>query len=212
MRKVGERGWGFMSGTKIKICGLFRPEDIEYANRIGPDYVGFILSPGFRRSITREQAAEFRRKLSAQIPAAGVFVNAPCEEILAFLEENIIQTVQLHGNETEEEIRMLQAAGKPVIKAVKVQCRRDVEERLDSSADYLLFDSGTGTGRVFDWKLLAGIHRPYFLAGGLHIGNLAEALKTLHPYGVDLSSGVETEGRKDEEKMRRAVELVRGFG
>ena len=199
-----------MSDTRIKLCGMFRPEDIVYANQVRPDYVGFILTSGFRRSITREQAVQFRQKLAPEIPAVGVFVDALCDEILSFLEEDIIQMVQLHGKETEEDVMALQAFGKPVIKAVKAQNRQDVEEGLESGADYLLFDSGTGTGCVFDWDLLTEVRRPYFLAGGLHVGNLNSAIAKLHPYAVDLSSGAETNGVKDKAKMQELVELVRG--
>lgn len=199
-----------MDRTKIKICGLFRPQDIEYANQVRPDYAGFILVPGFRRSIGRAQAAEFRRGLDAGIPAVGVFVDASCEEVLSYLNEGIIQMAQLHGNETEEDIRHIRASsGKPVVKAVKARDRADVEAWLDSETDYLLFDAGTGSGETFDWNLLADVDRKYFLAGGLNAGNMAQAL-ALQPYAVDLSSGVETDGVKDLEKMRTAVNLVRG--
>lgn len=195
--------------TKIKLCGLFRPEDMEYANQAKPDFAGFILSPGFRRSIPIECAAQFRSRLDGRIPAVGVFVNDSREKIISCLEKDVIQMAQLHGDETEEDIRYLKAAtGKPVIKAVKVKTKRDVEAWLDSRADYLVFDSGTGSGVVFDWSLLAGVHREYFLAGGLSAGNLREAIETLRPYAVDVSSGVETDGVKNQEKMLQAVELV----
>lgn len=200
---------GMRGETKIKLCGLFRPEDIESANQVRPDFVGWILAPGFRRSVTRRQAAEFRRLLDGEIPAVGVFVDAPWEEIASCLDAGIIQMAQLHGRETEEEIRRIQAmTGKPVLKAVKARERADVEAWLDSAADFLVFDSGAGTGKVFDWRLLADVRRDYFLAGGLNVGNLREAL-TLRPYAVDVSSGVETGGSKDLEKMREAVALVR---
>ncbi len=198
-----------MKRTKIKICGLFRSADIEYANEVQPDYAGFILTPGFRRSISRERALQLRRKLNREIPAVGVFVDAPCEEVVDYLKKGIIQMAQLHGRETEKEILYIKAAaGKPVLKAVKVQDRKDVEAWLGSAADYLVFDGGTGSGRTFDWRLLEGISEDYFLAGGLNPGNLKEAL-ALRPYAVDLSSGVETEGVKDRAKMQAVVELVR---
>lgn len=198
-----------MKKTKLKICGLFRPTDIEYANEVQPDYAGFILTPGFRRSISREQAMRFRQKLNGEIPVVGVFVDAPCEEVLHYLKEDIIQMAQLHGRETEEDILYIKAAaGKPVLKAVKVQDRSDVEAWLGSAADYLVFDGGTGSGKAFDWRLLADISRDYFLAGGLNAGNLEEAL-ALQPYAVDLSSGVETEGVKDRAKMQAVAETVR---
>lgn len=197
-------------GTKIKLCGLCRPEDIRWAGEAKPDFAGFILTPGFRRSITKIQASRFRERLNPEIPAVGVFVNASREEMVSFLKEDIIQMVQLHGDESEEDVRYLkEASGKPVIKAVKVHSRQDADAWLNSRADYLVFDGGAGAGRTFDWKLLEHVKRDYFLAGGLNAGNLAEALERLHPWAVDLSSGVETEGFKDKMKMKEAVRLVR---
>ncbi len=199
-----------MSVTKLKFCGMMRPEDILCVNELRPDFCGFILAEGFRRSIEKRQAEEFRKLLDPEIPAVGVFVNDPCEKVISYLEEGVIQAAQLHGDETEEEIRYIRAVtGKPVIKAVKASERRKIEAWLDSEADYLLFDSGTGTGRTFDWELLRGIDREYFLAGGLSSENLSEALSVLQPYAVDLSSGIETDGRKDPEKMRLVAQIVR---
>lgn len=200
-----------MSGTKIKICGLSRPEDIEYANRVHPDYIGFVFWEKSRRRVTLERAAELRKLLEPGILAVGVFVNAPCKEVISLLNTGVIDIAQLHGEETEEDIRYIMTLQhKPVIKAVKVRSRHDVEAWLDSSADYLLFDSGMGSGITFDWELLKDVKRKYFLAGGLNPGNLEEALEKIQPYGVDLSSGVETDGVKDFEKMRTVVETVRG--
>lgn len=194
---------------KIKICGLFREEDITFANQVLPDYAGFVFAPS-RRRITEEQAIRFKRRLSPQIQAVGVFVNAPAEEIIAYLTEGIIDIAQLHGTETEEEIQYIKAvAGKPVIKAVKVRDRSDVEAWLDSSADFLLFDSGAGSGETFDWRLLGEVNRPFFLAGGLKPENLREAMEKASPYAIDLSSGVETNGVKDAAKMQEAVAIVR---
>lgn len=196
--------------TKIKICGLFRPEDIEYANKAHPDYIGFVFWEKSRRRVTAEQAAVLRKKLDPEIQVVGVFVDASCEEIISLLEAGTIDIAQLHGEESEEDIRYIQAVThKPVIKAIKVRDRYGVEAWLDSSADWLLFDSGMGSGITFDWQLLAGVERDYFLAGGLNPGNLGELPEYICPYAVDLSSGVETEGVKDFEKMRMAVESVR---
>ena len=199
-----------MKQTKIKLCGMFRPEDIGYVNQVKPDFCGFILAEGFRRQITEEQAARFRETLDPGIPAVGVFVNNSCREVISYLRKGIIQMAQLHGGETEEDIRSIrEATGKPVVKAVKVRTRQDVEAWLDSDADYLLFDGGTGAGKAFDWNLLGGTDRDFFLAGGLNPGNLREAIGTIRPFAVDLSSGIETDGVKDLEKMRRVVEIVR---
>ena len=194
---------------KVKMCGLYRPEDIAYANEVRPDYVGFVFYPKSHRAVTKEQAAAYRKELDPSIQTVGVFVDEDPETIIELLEEGILDVAQLHGNETEEDIQYLQAVcGKPVIKAVKVRDRYDVEAWLDSSADYLLFDNGMGTGAAFDWSVLGGIDREFFLAGGLHPGNLAEAMETVQPYAVDISSGIESDRVKDPEKMRRIMELV----
>lgn len=191
---------------------MFRSEDISFVNEVKPDFCGFVLAEGFRRRIVRDQAADFRKELDPAIPAVGVFVNNSCEEVIAYLQEGIIQMAQLHGNETEEDIQYIKAVtGMPVMKAVKVTSRYDVEAWLDSSADYLLFDSGTGSGVTFDWSVLTDIDREFFLAGGLNAGNLMAAIDRVYPYAVDLSSGVETAGVKDLEKMREVVRLVRSL-
>lgn len=197
---------------KVKMCGLCRPEDIVYVNEVQPDYVGFVFYPKSHRAVTREQACEYRKALSPSIRTVGVFVNEDPKTIIDLLEEGILDAAQLHGDETEEDIQYLQAVcGKPVIKAVKVRDRYDVEAWLDSSADYLLFDNGMGTGRTFDWSVLGGIDREFFLAGGLQAENLAEAMETVRPYAVDISSGIESDRKKDPEKMRRIMELVERY-
>lgn len=208
---------------KIKICGLRREEDARYANEAKPDYAGMILAKGFRRSISAETARKIKAQLNPEICAVGVFVNDPVEEIVSFLNEGVIDLAQLHGQESEEDVMFIKAStGKQVIKALKLgedpQVDRFlVEAWLDSSADYLLFDAGTGSGKIFDWSGLQELDaelggnwpKEFFLAGGLHPGNLREAFQALHPYAVDLSSGVETEGTKDLQKMRQAVQVVR---
>lgn len=197
---------------KVKMCGLCRPEDIVYANEVQPDYVGFVFYPKSHRAVTREQACEYRKALLPSIRTVGVFVNEEPKTIIDLLEEGILDAAQLHGDETEEDIQYLQAVcGKPVIKAVKVRDHYDVEAWLDSSADYLLFDNGMGTGRTFDWSVLGGIDREFFLAGGLQTENLAEAMETVRPYAVDISSGIESDRKKDPEKMRRIMELVEQY-
>lgn len=196
--------------VKIKICGLSREEDIEYANQVIPDFIGFVFWEHSRRHVSHERAAMLRRSLRPGIQAVGVFVDAPPEEIISLLREGVIDMAQLHGEETEEEIRYLRAAAaKPIMKAVKVRNRRDVEAWLASSADYLLFDSGMGSGVAFDWGLLADVPGEFFLAGGLKPENLRRAMETVRPYAVDLSSGVETDGVKDKGKMQEAVNMAR---
>lgn len=186
---------------KVKMCGLYRPEDIDYANEVQPDYVGFVFYPKSHRVVTKEQAAEYRKKLSPGIRTVGVFVNEDPKTIIELLEEGILDVAQLHGDETEEDIQYLQAVcHKPVIKAVKVRDRYDVEAWLDSSADYLLFDNGMGTGQAFDWSVLGGIDREFFLAGGLQSENLTEAMEVVRPYALDISSGIESNRKKDPEE------------
>ncbi len=195
--------------TRLKICGLFRKADISYANAVRPDYVGFVFAPS-KRQVTREKAAELRKLLDPSIPTAGVFVDEETSRILELLSDGIISIVQLHGHEDEEYIADLKEKTKAlIIKAVKPENRDDVRNAEKSSADFLLFDSGAGTGRVFDWSLLEGVQRDYFLAGGLNKDNVEEAINVLHPFAVDLSSGVETDGFKDLEKMKEIRRLVK---
>lgn len=191
---------------------MYRPEDITYVNEVQPDYVGFVFYEKSHRAVTAKQAREFRKNLDPKIRTVGVFVDEDPKTIIELLEEGTLDAAQLHGSETEEDIQYLQAVcHKPVIKAVKVRDRYDVEAWLDSSADYLLFDNGMGTGETFDWSVLGGIDREFFLAGGLHPENLTAAMETVRPYGVDISSGIESDRKKDPEKMRRIMELVERY-
>lgn len=197
--------------TKIKLCGLTRPCDIETANQLKPDYIGFVFSKKSKRYASPETAAALRAQLDSHIQAVGVFVNEPSENVAALLNCGTIQVAQLHGREDEAYIASLRAlTDKPIIKAFRIDNEADVEKANRSSADFVLLDSGNGgTGTVFDWKLLQGITRPYFLAGGLNPENAEDAVRTLRPYGVDVSSGIETEGRKDADKMTAFVAAVK---
>ena len=197
--------------TKIKICGLKRPQDIEYVNEARPDYCGFIIDfPKSHRSLTGEQVKELKGKLDRSIIPVGVFVNAPVERIEELLIQESISMAQLHGQETEEDIRRIQEdTKKPVIKAFSVKIPEDIENAIKSPADYILLDAGSGgTGRTFDWSLLPEITRPFFLAGGLGEENLSEAILRIRPFAVDLSSSVETDGVKDREKILKTVKLA----
>ena len=197
--------------TKIKICGLMTPQDAAFVNAVQPDFAGMILSPGFRRTVTRETAAAIREALDTAIPAVGVFVDADPADIAAYVNSGIIQTVQLHGHEDAAYIEKLrQMTDAQIFQAFRIRSAADVQQAEQSAADMILLDSGTGTGRVFDWSLLSDIRRPYLLAGGLHPGNVAEAVAALHSAGVDVSSGVETDGRKDFAKIQAFVRAVRG--
>ncbi len=193
--------------TKLKICGLFRAADIAYVNAAQPDYIGFVFAKS-RRQVTPALARALRERLSPGIIPVGVFVDAPQAEILKLYRENIIGVAQLHGGESRAYIESLKEKGVPVIKAVRVESEADILAHMDSPADYLLLDNGAGgTGTAFDWCLLSACTRPYFLAGGVSLSNIADALK-IQPYCVDVSSGAETDGVKDGEKIRLLAEAV----
>ena len=193
--------------SKIKICGLRREQDIDYVNELKPDFIGFILTTGFRRSITRETAKTLKNRLSKEITAVGVFVNESAEVINSFVAEGIIDIVQLHGNESAELCKKINA---PVIKFLK--CDNGVEEKIiayETAVDYFLFDSGTGTGNAFDWSKIPKTEKPFFLAGGLSADNMKKAIEEIKPFAVDLSSSVETDGVKDYEKIKKVTEIVK---
>ena len=195
--------------VKIKLCGLTRRCDIKWANELHPDYVGFVFA-GSRRRVTDGQAAQLRKILREDIPAVGVFVDEPIDHVAALVRQGVIQMVQLHGTEDEGFIRELRrAVSVPVIQAFSVRSPEDIQVAGKSSADFILLDHGAGgTGQAFDWSLAAALDRPYFLAGGLHPGNAAAAAE-LRPYAVDVSSGIETEGVKDRQKMIEFVRRIR---
>lgn len=196
--------------TKIKLCGLTRPEDITAANVLEPDFVGFVFAPKSRRCVTAEQAKALRNRLSPAIQAVGVFVDEEPERVAALLEAGIIDLAQLHGREDEGYLERLRAlTEKPILQAFPIKTPNDLERTQSSSADYILLDSGAGTGTTFDWGLLTSVRRPYFLAGGLGPDNVAQAIRTLHPWGVDVSSGIETGGVKDFHKMAAFAAAVR---
>ena len=196
--------------TKVKICGLRREEDIAIVNEFLPDYAGFILAEGRKRTISEEQCRKLTRKLRKEIKAVGVFVNQNRVWIAELLEQGIIDVAQLHGQETEADVVWIkQKTGKPVIKAVSVQTKEDIEAWNQSQADYILLDQGNGgTGQTFDWNLTATVQKPFFLAGGIRESNVIEALLQ-SPAVLDVSSGVETDEYKDREKVRRIIRLIR---
>lgn len=196
--------------TKIKLCGLSRPCDIEAANELNPEYIGFVFAPKSKRCITPEKAKELKQLLDANIKVVGVFVNEEAENIADLLNRGIVDVAQLHGDEDENYIKQLRRlTDKPIIKAIRVESERELADAERCSADYVLLDSGAGTGTVFDWKLIQNMNRPYFLAGGLTPGNVENAVNMLHPYAVDVSSGIETDGLKDKTKMAEFVSAAR---
>lgn len=197
--------------TRIKLCGLQSLNDVIAANAVQPDYIGFVFAKTSKRFITQQTAEELRKKLDRKIVVVGVFVNEPVEVVAALLNKGIIDMAQLHGNESEEYITFLRKkTDKKLIKAFSVNEAKNLQVVYSCSADYILLDSGSGgTGKSFDWNLLQDFDRPYFLAGGLSINNVSEAVSRLHPYAVDVSSGIETDGRKDDVKMAAFINAVR---
>ena len=195
--------------TKIKMCGLSRPEDIAFANEVKPDYIGFVFAEKSKRYITPEKAAELAEKLDKSIIPVGVFVDSDFEEIMNTVNLGAIRIAQLHGNEPEELVKRLQENGVPVIRAFQIKSEADVKKAETSCADHILLDSGKGSGLTFDWSVLKNAARPYFLAGGLDPQNVSRAVTGLHPYAVDTSSGLETDGVKDRTKMIAFADAVR---
>ena len=197
--------------TKIKFCGMMRAADIAAANALHPDYIGFVFALKSRRAVTPEQAAALKAALLPGIRAVGVFVNAPPAQVAALLAAGPIDIAQLHGQEDEAYLQALRAlTDKPVIKAFRVDSAADLQRAAAFPSDGLLLDSGAGgTGTAFDWTLLRDFRRPYFLAGGLSAENVGEAIQKYNPYAVDVSSGIETDGKKDAEKMAAFAAAVR---
>lgn len=198
--------------TKIKFCGLTRPEDIAAANALKPEYIGFVFATRSKRYVSPQQAALLRAGLDPAIKAVGVFVNEPPEAVARLLNETIIDIAQLHGQEdTAYLARLRSLTAKPLWQAFRAETAAGLAAAVRSTADMVLLDSGAGgTGTVFNWKLLQGFPRPYILAGGLDADNAADAAARLHPYAVDVSSGIETAGKKDPAKMAALAAAVRG--
>ena len=195
---------------RVKICGLSRMADIEAVNEARPDYIGFIFAESPRR-VTRTQAAELRKNLAPGIVPVGVFVNESIDIIVSLIGHGIIDAVQLHGNEDEAYISTLRSmCDKTIIKAVSMSDPKDVHRYDGSRADYLLLDNkGGNVAKCFDWDLIERVKKPFFLAGGCDITNVKEAIERVGPFAVDVSSGVETEGIKDGEKIKTFVKTIR---
>ena len=196
--------------TKIKLCGLSRPRDILAANQLRPEYIGFVFAPESKRYIAPKGAAELKELLDPNIQAVGVFVNETAETVARLLNRGVIDLAQLHGSEGGDYVDWLRMlTPKPIIQAFRIATVQDVLRAEASAADHILLDAGAGTGTVFDWSMLRQLRRPYVLAGGLGPDNVEEAVERLHPYAVDVSSGIETDGGKDPEKMAAFVAAVR---
>ena len=211
--------------VKLKICGMRRSEDIEMANRYKPDYIGFVFADSPRK-VSYGQAKELSSLLSDDIVPVGVFVNEHMKLIVDLFKDGIIEMAQLHGDEDEKYIRNLkdksiEETGKqiPVINAIEIKEGADYDDELlkwrDSVSDYFILDSGKGSGKTFDWSLIDKesefFMNSIFLAGGLNSENLALAIEEFNPFAVDLSSSVETDGFKDEEKIEEIIEIMENY-
>lgn len=198
--------------AKIKICGIRRMEDIEIVNRYGPDFIGFVFADSKRR-ISHEESYRLRQNLDSDIVPVGVFVDTNQDEIVKLFDEGIIEIAQLHGNESEGYILDLKEKTNnelKIIKAIEMNENIDLVEFNSSQADYLLLDSGKGSGKTFDWNLIKNdIKKDFFLAGGLNSSNISQAVAEFDPYAVDLSSGLEVNGFKDELKVKEIMEVIR---
>ncbi len=194
----------------IKICGLRTPEDIRIVNTYKPDYAGFIVNyPKSFRSVDTNILAQLTSQLDASIQSVGVFVDEDFDVVKQLLDDQVIQVAQLHGHEDETYIAKLQADGHTIIKAFTIHHQEDMDAALQSCADIILLDQGKGSGQTFDWSIVPTISRPYLLAGGLDQDNIQTAINQLHPWGIDLSSGVETNQSKDEDKIRACIALCK---
>ena len=196
-----------MSVTKIKICGLRSEEDIRIVNRCQPDYAGF-----FRRYVPSDTLEQLSKLLHPGIRKVGVFVDQPVEQIAQIVRRQLVDIIQLHGCEDERYIsglRQLIPSEIRIMKAFQIHSAEDICQVEASTADDVLLDGGQGSGQTFDWRKIESMNRPFFLAGGLNPENVEEAVRRLHPCAVDVSSGVETDGHKDEEKVRQLIRRVR---
>ena len=197
--------------VKIKICGLKRLEDIGIVNRYKPDYIGFVFADS-KRKVSHDLAYELKQDLDSDIIPVGVFVDANQDEILKLFNEGVIEMAQLHGMESEEYILDLKEKTNnklKIIKAIEMSDDVDLLKYNNSPADYLLLDSGKGSGKTFDWRLIKSeLNKKFFLAGGLDSSNICDAVKEFNPYAIDLSSSLEVDGFKDENKIKEVMEVI----
>ena len=202
--------------TKIKLCGLMRMEDVDMINTARVDYAGFVFASG-RHRVTMDQAKTLKQHLHKDIQSVGVFVNEQLDVIQEICAQGIVDMVQLHGDEDELYLKKLQTRIKqPIIRAIRVQSKEQLYQADQLPCDYLLLDSYHihaygGSGRAFDHTLIPDLKKPFFLAGGLRIDTIDQAICSVHPYALDISSGVETEGRKDQRKIQAIVERIRTY-
>jgi phosphoribosylanthranilate isomerase len=200
---------------KIKICGLFRDDDIDYVNEARPDYAGFVFSKN-PRQVTSVMAQYLRFRLADGIQPVGVFIDAPINLIAELYKKGIIAIAQLHGNEDDAYIKRLKDVVYednfrkiPIIKTIKLD-KENKKRTIITSADYILLDSGAGSEKTINWDMLKSIkfNKPWFLAGDINIKNINKAI-ALKPFAIDASSGVESKGLKNRKKI---LELTLAMG
>ena len=218
---------------KVKMCGISKVETIPAVVEAKPDYMGLVFAPS-KRQVTVDQAKilveELHRGYAKKygsdtehdkndtIKTVGVFVNETVDNLVTIANEANLDAVQLHGDEDETFIQSLkERTNVEVWKAIQIRTAADIEKWIDSSADMLLFDAyhkdeRGGTGEVFDWSSLDAFERPFMLAGGIDSTNVARAIRTVRPYGIDISSGIETNGVKDDEKITAFIKIVKSIG
>ena len=211
---------------KVKMCGISKVETIPAIVDAKPDYMGLVFAPS-KRQVTVEQAKILIEELHKQcinhydikvVKTVGVFVNETLDNLVRIADTANLDAVQLHGDEDEAFIQSLkERTNVEVWKAVQIRSAADVEKWIDSSADMLLFDAyhkdeRGGTGEVFDWSSLDAFERPFMLAGGIDSTNVARAIRTVRPYGIDISSGIETNGMKDDKKITAFTKIVKSIG
>ena len=197
--------------VKIKICGLKRMEDIEIVNKYKPDYIGFVFADS-KRKVSYNLARKMKQNLDPSIKSVGVFVDADIDEILNLYNEGIIEIAQLHGRESEDYIKKLRQKSNchlKIINSIEMSDKTDLLNYDDSMADYLLLDGGKGSGKTFNWQLIRNdLKKEFFLAGGLNTDNIPLAIEEFNPFAVDLSSSLETDGYKDEIKIKKLMEAI----
>ena len=211
---------------KVKMCGISKVETIPAVVEAKPDYMGLVFAPS-KRQVTVEQAKILIEELHKQcinhydtkvVKTVGVFVNETLDNLVRIADTANLDAVQLHGDEDETFIQSLkERTNVEVWKAIQIRTAADTEKWIDSSADMLLFDAyhkdeRGGTGEVFDWSSLDAFERPFMLAGGIDSTNVARAIRTVRPYGIDISSGIETNGVKDDKKITAFTKIVKSIG
>lgn len=198
--------------VRIKICGLKRLEDIAIVNKYKPNYVGFVFADS-KRKVSHDLALEMKTNLSSDIISVGVFVDAEIDEIVKLFDEGVIEIAQLHGLESEDYIRNLKENTNhklKIINAIEMSDKKNLLDYDNSISDYLLLDSGKGSGKTFDWNLIrTDLEKKFFLAGGINSSNISKAIDEFNPYAIDLSSSVETDGFKDELKIKEIMEVIK---